>query len=119
MAGILHQNINVMLENSKPSHIEGVDNEDGYDISDKGGNFNIEDGESVNGNDTGVEYYYDNNFFGSYWDWNHWTPIVDDDAVSVPPINDSYNGRNGLKPRDVTYFDTIILCVFKFTAMNF
>ena len=69
-------------------------------------------------NDTGVEDDNDNNFLGDNWEWYQQAPIVDDYDVPIPPMNDCYNGRHGLKPMVASRFDTIILCVFRCSATN-
>ena len=69
-------------------------------------------------NDTGVEDDKDNNFLGDNWEWYQQAPIVDDYDVPIPPMNDRYNGRHGLKPMVSSRFDTIILCVFSCSATN-
>ena len=77
MAGILHENINMLLENYIPSHRE-QDDDGGYSIfSDRGESFDTKDNEFMNGDDMGGEDDDYNNFLGDDQEWDQWTTIGD------------------------------------------
>ena len=117
MAGILHENRNVLLENSIPSHREEDDYGGYYICSDKGENFDTKDSEFMNGYDTVVEDNDYNNFLGDDWEWDQWTTIGDYDGVPGPPMNYHYNERCVLTQRFSEISDTLIQCVFKCTSV--
>ena len=119
MAGILNKHNNVLLENSLSSHRE-EDDYGGYsNLRDEVSNCDTEDSTFLNEDDSVVEEENGNKLFGDDWEWGQWTAIGDDDDdIPGPPMNDSYNGRHGFKPKIASCFDTILQCVFNYTAMN-
>ena len=52
-------------------------------MSDEGINFDMSDSKFVDGYDTGMEEYDDYNFFVDDWECYQWTPIGDDDDVTI------------------------------------
>ena len=47
-----------------------------------------------------------------------WNTIDDNAGVPGPPMNDRYRRIHGFKPMVSELFDTILQCVFNFTAIN-
>ena len=118
MVGILYKNIKFMLENYIPSNIEEYEDGDYSSLSDEGSNCDMEYSSFVNGDYTGAEEYYDNNFFRDDLEWDTWYPIGNDYDVPVPHMNDHYNGRHWFKQRVGECFDTVLRCVFNSITMN-
>ena len=118
MFGVLNESKNVLLENYIPSHWEENYYEGYSKLINEGINCDMQDSEFMNGDDTGVEDDDDNNFLGENWEWDQWAPIVDDYDVPIPPMNDRYSERNGLKPMVASIFDSILQSVFRCTATN-
>ena len=47
-----------------------------------------------------------------------WEEVGDDEEIQEPPENNNYNGPYGLKPGVANRFNTVIQCIFGFTANN-
>ena len=52
------------------------------------------------------------------WKWKSWEEAGDYEEIQGLPKNDHYNGARLIKPGAKNIFNTVVLCVFEFTAIN-
>ena len=65
----------MLLENYIPSHRSEGEYGDYYGLSEKGTNYDMEDGVFVNGYDTVAEEDYYKHFFVDDWEWENWDTV--------------------------------------------
>ena len=60
----------------------------------------------------------ENNFMIKYYKWLSWQEVGYDEEIQGPPDIDHYNVLHDLKTSVENIFNTVLCCIFKYTAIN-
>ena len=52
------------------------------------------------------------------WKCESWEEVVDDEEIQGPTDTDNYNDQHGIKPDLENRFDTVLQCLFEYTAIK-